>query len=271
MTAPAARSREPGPLSFDYFDASDDPLARRAAATPPEVLDALETLGCVCVGHALAVLRLNGIELVTEVWRTPDERALIELEPRTGRAELATWFADGTIVRTLQRPTWWQWIHAAPGARNHPADRHASAAYVGTLPGVAARHRARVAEMEGRAGGVVPAADLRAHFAMRRRAAELRDARMVPQLTLALVMAVALGLAGALATLRALKGAGPSPPGAAVLAVLAAHLVAIPVHYVAKWFVAPWVVRLRRGPPARPAADMLAQADVPRGRLRRED
>ncbi len=271
MTTGDPSAREPGSLTFDYFDASEDPLARRAADTPPEVIDALDILGCVHLGYALAVLRLNGHELVTDVWRTADARVLVELEARTGRAEFATWFADGTIVRTLQRPSWWQWIHMAPGTRNHPRDRLTSAAYLGTIGGVAARHRMRVAEVEREGATVVEATELRVHFAMRQRAAELRDARIRGQFALATAMAVALGLVGAWVTVKTLKGDGPPPPGAALLALLAAHLVAMPAHYVAKWFVAPWMVRLRPGPPARTAAEMLAGAEVPRGRVRREE
>ncbi len=261
----------PGSLTFDYFDASDDPFARRAADTPPDVTDALDILGSVHLGYALAVLRLNGCELVTEVWRTADARALVELEAHTGRAEFATWFADGTIVRTVQRPPWWQWIHAAPGTRNHPRDRLTTAACVGTIAGVAARHRARVAELERDGATVVDATDLRAHFAMRRRAAELRDARTGMQLALATAIAVAMGLVAASVTVETVRGAGPLPPGAALLALLAAHLMAIPAHYAAKWFVAPWMVRLRPGPPARAATEMLAGTEVPRGRMRREE
>lgn len=267
MTAERDARGAPNPRTFDYFDASDDPLARQTAATPAAVLDALESLGCVELGHALAVFRLNGVELVTPVWRSADARTQVELEARTGRADLTTLFADGTVVKTLQRPPWPQWIHVAPGVRHHPRDRHVCAAFPGTLGGVMARHRARVAELEAAGGVVVPATEMRVHFALRRRAAALRDARMDAQLTLAIVFAAALAVAASVLTLRAL---GDRPALAvALLATLAALLVGIPAHYASKWFVAPVIVRLRPGPPPRAADAMLAEPEVPTRRLRR--
>jgi hypothetical protein len=67
-----------------------------------------------------------------------------------------------------------------------------------------------------------------------------------------------------------LRRSGAPHHGTVVLAMLAANLVALPAHHAFKWFVAPWMVRLRPGPPPRRAARMLAEAAVPRGRVRRD-
>jgi hypothetical protein len=259
----------PAKLRFVYHDASADPLAPERCEIPAARQAELARAGFERLGYTLAVLAMNGAELVHEIWMGSDGRVLVELEARSGRADLVTLFEDGTIVKTIERQPLLDWIFAAPGTTMRARDRVLHASVGGPLERVIARHAARVAEVEKRAA-VFACTTMQGHFASRLRIAELRDARMYLHLVLAVVIAVVVAIASAIALRHALGYPQHPPPPVRLMLVVAAFIVMIPAHFVAKWFVAPYVVPWFAGPPPSPASELFARAkDVPPGRVYR--
>jgi hypothetical protein len=254
-------------LVWDYFDASDDPLAQGRCEVPDTVTVTLDRLGFERLGHALAVFRMNRMELVHEVWTSDDGVTLAEVTASSGRVSLLTLFEDGTIVKTSVRPPLFDWIYSAPGTRWPRAAQLTHAYVTGPLDDVLARHRDRVAETKKTP---IPATMMQTYFAMRIRQGELLVATIYPQLMVAIVLSTVLSLAITLPFLRVYVHRHGKSPGAVLLAMIGATIVLLPTQHVAKWFIAPYIVRLRSGPPPRDAETLCAVAsEVPSGRVYR--
>jgi len=271
--APLVPDREQ--LQWEYFDVSDDLRARAVfdmlRQEHPEAIRELAQAGFRPIGRALGVIRGNRASVLSEVWVGDDGRMLASVGPRGG-SELGTLFEDGTIVKTAERPPLLDWLTI--GMEVAPRQR-GSGHYFRTVPGDfgerMASHRALVARFE-RGSPVVREGSMKVHFAMRLRVAELRDARIRAQQMLTLWVGVLLGAAFAVgAILVRHRLYGRLSFGATELVGLSASLVAsVPAYYAAKWWLAPALVRLRRPPPPRPAAELLAMAErVQPGSVRR--
>ena len=258
-------------LHWDYFDVSDDPRARHACNAwhreHGDVVIALESAGFRPIGRALGVLHGDRARMLSEIWVEDGGRTMISLGPG-GSVEMGTLFEDGTLVKTGERPPLVTWLTEAVGvgARMRGC-RHDYETAPGGFADVLARHRARIEPFE-RESPVVCADTMKAHFAMRLRVSELRDARMRPQLVIAFwlrrALAIGFGL-GVMLVRRAMYGR--SSVLVAEIAGLSGWLVAvIPASRVSKWWLAPLLVRLGRAPAPRPAAELLAMAErVPSG------
>jgi hypothetical protein len=262
---------------FDYFDVTDDPHAWRDSAMGYELERELRDAGFAPLGVAKAVLRRDGQTFVNQVWVSDDGRVMTK-----DWAELATLFEDGTIVKTMRRPSWgffltiltMQWR-----LRMHRADRHSHAFVAGPLTSVLAAHRARVAAFE-KESPVVLARSMTEHFAVRLRDAELREARRRPLDLVALVLtsvtSMALAFLPVLWLLRATgwhaRRLGPKllvTFELTALIMVGIFIAALPLRYVTTTWIGPWLVRLRPGPPPRPAAALIELArDVPSGTLK---
>lgn len=259
---------------FDYFDISDDPRAWRESALSYPLERELRDAGFAPLGVAKAVVRGTTQTFVTEVWVSDDGRVMTN-----GWPELVTLFEDGTIVRTMRHLSWWFTLKMRWRLQMHRADRHPQAFVAGPLSAVLEAHRARVATFE-KETPVVVVRSMTEHFAVRLREAELRDARHRPRDRVALVLtsffSLALAILPVLWLLQSVgwhaRNLGPRLRIAfelSALITLGIFISALPLRYVMTTWVAPWLVRLRPGPPPRPASAWIELArDVPSGTLK---
>jgi hypothetical protein len=253
-------------LRWDYLDVSADPHAWECAELREGlqhdlVMGGFKPLGCVC-----AVLRWNGTQLIDQVWVGDGGRVMVTA--RDG-AELATLFEDGSVVKTAMRmPMRATLANAVP--KYHRDARHEHELVSGTIEIVLARHRERVAPFE-KESPVVLVTSMREYFAARLRAAELRDWRMRPQFVIALWIALACswaGVVGVFVSMIAKRHHHASVLPVALTAFLAGVIAYLPGHLLANLWLAPLIMRFRRGPAPRPAAELLEMADlVEKGRL----
>jgi len=263
-------------LTFDYYDLSGDKAAWRYTALDDDVEIELRRAGFVPLGVVKAELRAHKqTRLTTQVWVTEDGRVVTN-----GPLELATLFEDGTIVKTSMRPpraifTRERWV-----LRMHPNDRHPHAFVEGSLEKRLAAHLETVARFE-KESRVVPIASMSEYFAVRLRDAELRIARHNPQHVISLWTTSIVSLAvGFLPVIWRARKLGPHkhafvPHLLATLQLttlffLALFIVALPLRALMVTWISPWIVRLRPGPPPRPAADWIELArEIPSGTLKK--
>ena len=254
--------------TFDYYDLSNDKAAWRFTALDDDDEIELTRAGFRPLGVAQARLRANqNRRLTTQVWVSDDGRVLAD------GAELATFFEDGTIVKTNIRPqspffnaTRWR-------IRSHPKDRHPYALVEGPLSARLAAHDEQIARFE-KDSPVVVAGSMTEHFAMRMRDAELRIARQRPEEVITVWTSVTLGMTASVVIMLTLlmrlpkHTSFPQTAGVIACSTLAFLIVALAIGKVLFTWIAPWLVRLRPGPPRRPAAAWIEIArDVPAGTL----
>lgn len=255
---------------WDYFDASRDPHAQERCHIPKQTTETLTAAGFERVGCALAIYRLNGAELVHEIWGSADGFVLAEVIARTGRIELVTLLEDGLILKTAMRPPWFEWILVAPGMRAHRLDRYVYQAVGGSFATVHARHLERVSASGQRTvAGLEP---MLTHFATRLRIAELRDTRVPRQFALSWWVGVPLGMLLAFAIVGRHHFNHRLPPLSVIVMLDAMMLApcALVATVIARVFITPEIVRMRPGPPALPATELVERAsNVPQGRVYR--
>ncbi len=251
----------PGALSFEYADVSADPVASFWAEVPLDVKRTLDRLEFERVGYAHGHLAQCQVHLVHEIRVSPD--GLVQSVAGRGPpdVEFASLLADGTVLKSIPRPPPLIWLNMAPGMRHQARDRHLLFAIDAPIEEVLADHRHRLeALVEERGSPAVPLDSMAAHFAVRLRSAELRDARIPSHLWFAYIgamltmMASVVGLAGYLKSLGALKS-----NWSVVLCILAGLIVYVPAHRVILWQIAPRLARLLPAPPPSDAVALMAR------------
>ena len=258
-------------FTFDYYDLSNDGAAWDFTALDDDDMIALRRAGFRPLGVSRAVLRSNARrKLTNQIWVSADGRVSAD------GGELATLFEDGTIVKTNHlppsafiEPAYWK-------VRSHGKDRHPYTFVDGPLSETLAAHLEQVARFD-KESPVVVFSSMTQHFAVRLRDAELRIARQRPEEWIVVLTTVTLGMASMCTAIVAwgMRLPGPRPhnhpkeiiPGV-TLGALAFIIVAMAVFKVTSTWIAPLLVRLRPGPPPRPAATWIERArEVPAGTL----
>ncbi|HEY1956111.1 MAG TPA: hypothetical protein VGH28_10865 [Polyangiaceae bacterium] len=261
---------DPSRFTFDYFDVSDDRAAWAATEPHEDRTHALIHAGFKPLGCAMAKLRVGRRVLLEQVWIAHGGRVMAGVG---GGIELATLFEDGTIVKTSQ-PFRWAFVHTTWWhLRKHPAARHFHETFAAHAEDLLARQESRVKDVEARGGVVVPATSMKAHFAMRFRAADLRIALQLVEVHVigiaTLILSLLAGVAAVWARLATHGRHGRMEHPLLLLLGLAATIIAIlPTTWLARMGAAicmPWFFR---GPPPQPASELLARAEsVPAGRV----
>lgn len=252
--------------AFEYADVSDDPDAPLWANVPTDVRAAMIRLGFEALGHAHAWHRQGRVHLVHEVRVSENLRTQAVLGASDPTIELASLFEDGTIVKTILRPSKASWMLLAPGMAYDRRDRFFFEAVDGAAADVLRRHQQRLDERVRDTGGCTVALDsMRAHFAIRLRSAELMNAKLPAQIGLSAGAAVACGvlaIIGLTALVVSRFGTDVSVPLLALLGVLAAGIVMIPVFKAMLWWIAPYVVRFWPGPAPSSARELWSRASA---------
>jgi hypothetical protein len=255
-------------FTFDYYDVSKDESAWQISTLDEDEEVELRYARFKPLGVVRAVHRVNTKRKVTsQIWVSADGRVMVD-----GGLELATLFEDGSIVKTNRRPEWSFFDPVCWKIRSHPKDRHPYALVEGDLAARLAVHLEQVARFE-KESPVVVAESMTHHFAARLRDAELRIARSRPEELIVVLVSVTSGMAAMVTSLFAWQLSLTHPSrhlslGTLVLwlmlGTLAFFIVALPAAKVMFTWVAPWLVRLRPGPPPRPAATLIELArDIP--------
>jgi hypothetical protein len=250
------------PYLWDYFDVTDDPRARAESKAVPELEEDLVDEGFRWVGCILGVLRRDGQKLVNEVWVHLDGETTAGVSGH--HVELGTLFEDGSVIKTATRPSLRHWIVTHAGLVHHPKNRYDFASTAARLPRLLETHRDRVR----RASATPVRGDpMIVHHAIRKRATELRAARMPTQHNIVPIVAAALSVIAGLVAMKA-RGSHAGvhgQPGFFLLnvglGVLGTLIAFLPLVYAVHWWIAPWLVSLVFfGPPPSPASSMLEAA-----------
>ena len=254
-------------FTFDYYDLSNDRAAWQHTTLDEDDELELRHEGFRPLGVVRAVHRVDTKrKLTNQVWVSADGRAMADGD------ELATLFEDGTIVKTNRRPAWWFFNPVCFRVRSHSRDRHPYALVDGPLSARLEAHRAQVARFE-KESAVVVIDSMTQHFAARLRDAELRISRQRPEELIVVWVTALLSLVFGLSCLVAWRLEHPeraprADAGAVVFFFLGFLIAMIPIGKAMFTWVAPWLVRLRPGPPPRPAAALIELArEVPEGTL----
>lgn len=255
-------------FTFDYYDLSNDEAAWQLTTLDEDDEVALRHARFRPLGVVRAVLRARSSRKITsQIWVSEDGHVMVD-----GGAELATLFEDGSIVKTNRRPAWSFFDRVAWQIRSHPSDRHPHVLVDGSFSDRLAVHREQIARFQ-KESPVVVADSMTHHFAARMRDAELRISRQRPEEIIVVFVTGILSMAFALTCMMAWRIGHPGrhvwmAVAAMVLLILGFLIAAIPIGKAMSTWVAPWLVRLRPGPPPRPAATWIELArKVPRGTI----
>jgi len=255
-------------FTFDYYDLSDDDKAWELTALDEDDEIELRRAGFRPLGVSRAVLRVNTHrKLTNQIWVSDDARVMADGD------ELATFFEDGSIVKTNRRPPWAFFERAVWQVRSHPRDRHPYTLVDGTLKERLGAHLEQVARFE-RDSPVVIAESMTQHFAARLRDAELRISRQRPEELIVVwttgLLAMAFGLACSMYWRFHHPGRALSLAAATMALLMLGFLIAaIPIGKATAIWIAPFLVRLRPGPPPRPASAWIELArEVPPGTVK---
>lgn len=253
-----------GNFTFEYADVSADPRARFWADVPAELRRELARLDFESLGYAHAFQPRTRAHMVHEVQVSSDARTQAVLNAYAPQAELVTLFEDGSIVKTQQRPPLSTWLLMSPGMGGHRDDLVFHEAVPGDVGALVRRHDERIDSRE-RNHGIRPVAmdSMCAHFAVRFRTLELLSARLPTQFTLSACLAIASQVVAALWIFRiALRRFGPetSRVWVALLAGLGGIITMLGVFQLTLYWIAPYLLRLRRGPSPATANVLLERA-----------
>lgn len=244
--------------NFELADVSEDRVTAEAWSYAEEPMRReVKRLGFALLGFSH--FRQGQAQLVREAYVSEDQHTQAVLFGPEVNLELVSLFADGSIIVTsLQQDALTQMLMSQL-VKTHRADRYNVELVTGTVEDAVQRHRARLAA-HPMAPVVVSVDGMRVHLATRFRLLELlvsrQRAQQVITLTLGLVAMIVVG------TFLIRTASDHTAEMAVLLGTLGALIAGYLSVQVSLRFIAPWLTRLRPGPPLVPAAKMIAHAEA---------